>query len=153
MYLRAHKTATLTSIQHTVQGSHLAPFLGHFGPKSKLSQIKPPLLCPDLFWHYLATSKKSWRFFHKYMHFDLINNFIFYFSNSVWENSGLFILICFYFTVAKDLAKLARNDKSQLRRRHSITLCESRHRKSSTDSNTSTEVFLFSFNVPNKYSS
>jgi len=42
-------------------------------------------------------------------------------------------------TIAKDLAKLARNDKSQLRRRHSITLCESRHRKSSTDSNTSTE--------------
>ena len=68
----------------------------------------------------------------------------------LWENSGLFIILCFYFTVAKDLAKLARNDKSQLRRRHSITLCESRHRKSSTDSNTSTEVFLFSFSVPNK---
>ena len=58
---------------------------------------------------------------------------------------SLFVMFCFFFlnfTVAKDLAKLARNDKSQLRRRHSITLCESRNRKSSTDSNTSTEVFF-----------
>ena len=30
------------------------------------------------------------------------------------------------------------NDKAQIRRRHSITLCESRHRKSSTESNVST---------------
>ena len=35
------------------------------------------------------------------------------------------------FSVTKDLAKLS-NDK--IRRRHSITLCESRHRKSSTES-------------------
>ena len=37
----------------------------------------------------------------------------------------------FNFSVTKDLAKLS-NDK--IRRRHSITLCESRHRKSSTES-------------------
>lgn len=42
----------------------------------------------------------------------------------------------FLFAVAKDLAKL--NDRSQIRRRHSITLCESRHRKSSTESTVST---------------
>ena len=38
------------------------------------------------------------------------------------------------FTVAKDLAKLTTE---KIRRRHSITLCESRHRKSSTESTTS----------------
>ena len=66
-------------------------------------------------------------------------------GNSNIPLSSLFVMFCFFFlnfTVAKDLAKLARNDKSQLRRRHSITLCESRNRKSSTDSNTSTEVLF-----------
>merc|ERR1712141_498082 len=37
-------------------------------------------------------------------------------------------------TIAKDLAKLTTE---KIRRRHSITLCESRHRKSSTESTTS----------------
>jgi hypothetical protein len=46
--------------------------------------------------------------------------------------------MCFFclFSVAKDLAKLT-NHKSQIRRRHSITLCETRHRKSSTESTAS----------------
>ena len=44
----------------------------------------------------------------------------------------------FYFAVAKDLARLTKNnDKSRIGRRHSITLCESRHRKVSTESNAS----------------
>ena len=46
---------------------------------------------------------------------------------------NLFVLI----SVTKDLAKLSVNSTSKLRRRHSITLCESRHRKSSTESTTS----------------
>lgn len=36
------------------------------------------------------------------------------------------------------MAKLTSSDASQIRRRHSITLCESRHRKSSTESTIST---------------
>ena len=53
------------------------------------------------------------------------------------ENSPNFVVITTFevtfhlFSVTKDLAKLS-NDK--IRRRHSITLCESRHRKSSTES-------------------
>ena len=51
------------------------------------------------------------------------------------ENSPNFVVsieVTFHlFSVTKDLAKLS-NDK--IRRRHSITLCESRHRKSSTES-------------------
>ena len=56
-------------------------------------------------------------------------------------------IVSLFFTVAKDLAKLSNDSK--IRRRHSITLCESRNRKSSTDSTTS-EASSISRNSPPK---